>query len=152
MSKYIVSYRDYGTPGEVSAVTFNGADLTAANIVAQTADADALRLAMQELILGGVDKRQLVAWVNETKTAPASAYAQRENKWLVRYHDNVTTAKQTLEIPTADLTKLDPTSNDKILRTDADVIAFIAAFEAFVLSADGNPVTVDDILYVGRNS
>jgi len=151
--KYVVSYRDYGKPGEVSTVTFNTVDINAGNLAAQTADADTLRLAMEAIMTeGSVEQRQLVAFVNETKVLPVSPLSQREIKWAVKYHDNSSLQGYRLEIPQADLSKLDAFANDKIDRTDADVIAFIAAFENFHRSPEGNAVTVDDILFVSVRS
>lgn len=152
MSKYIVSYRDYGKPGEVGTVVFTGADLNAGNIVAQSAAADLVRTTMEAITLGGLEKRQLVAWVNDLKVEATDPFAQREMKWLVRYHDTVTTEPQRLEIPCADLQYLDPNASDRILMSDPDVAAFVAAFEAFQLSDAGNPVEIDQIVFVGRRS
>lgn len=151
--KYLVTYHDYGKPGETSTVSFNSVDITAGNIVAQSAAADALRLAMEALMTeGSVEKRQLVAWVNDTKVLPTNPLTQREIKWLVKYHDASSLKDYRLEIPQADLTKLDPNATDKILMTDADVVAFIAAFEAFHRSPEGNASVVDEIIYLSVRS
>jgi hypothetical protein len=152
MGKYVITYRDYGTPGELSTVTFPGADLTDTNIVAETTAADVLRAAMEALIVGGIEQRTMVAWVNDTKIAPTVPFAQRETKWLVKYHQTGSGDKHTLEIPTADLNYLDPNANDKILMTDTDVLAFIAAFEAYVKIDGSLAVEVDEILFVSRKS
>lgn len=151
--KFIVTYRDYGVPGETSTVTFNTPEITAANIVAQTAAADALRLAMQAIMTeGSVEKRQLIAWVNDTKVAAANPFSQREIKWVVKYHDASTLNKWRMEIPQADLSKLDPNSTDKALMSDADIIAFVSAFEGFHISPEGNASVVDEILYISVKS
>lgn len=153
MGKYLVTYRDFGTPGETSTMTVPIVDVNGANYAAQTAAIDAFMTALGPLVIGGIDTRQLVAYVNDTKTTPASPYAQREQKWLVRYHEDVGGGGPThyMEIPCAKLDKLDPNGNDKINRADADVIAFISAFEGLV-TVDGHSVVVDDIVYVSRKS
>jgi hypothetical protein len=151
--KFICTYRDYGKPGETSSVTFNTVDITAGNIVAQTTAADALRLAMEAIMTeGSIEKRQLVAWVNDTKVLPVSPLSQREIKWVVKYHDASSLNKFRLEIPQADLSKLDPNATDKILMTDPDVLAFIAAFETLHRSPEGNAAVVDEILFVSVGS
>lgn len=152
MGKYICTYRDYGTPGETSTVSFPSADINETNYVAQAAAADALRTAMEAIMIGGIDQRQLVAWVEDTAVAPTDPFAQREIKWIVKYHETASGAKHDLEIPCADLAYLDPNANDKILMTDADVVAFISAFEGFVKREGTLDVEVDEILFVGRKS
>lgn len=152
MSKIILSYADYGKKPEIGTAVFTGVDLTAGNIVAETTKADTLRTELEKITLGGIQKRELVAWVNNTKIAPTDPFAQREIKWVVYYHDNVTGKVWNLELPCADLDKLDPDTNDRADKTDPDVITFIAAFEAFQVSPVGNPVTVDYIAFAGRNS
>lgn len=153
MANLICTYKDYGAPGETTTLTFTGADLTAGNIVAQSAAADTLRQAAEALMVEApIQKRQFVAWVNDTKVAAADPHTQREIKWRVRYHDAVTGKPQSLEIPLADLAKLDPNATDRILMTDADVLAFIAAFEAYQLSDAGNATVVDLIEYVSVKS
>lgn len=153
MSKLVCTYKDYGIPGELSTVVFTGVDLTNLNIVAESAAADALRLAAEAITLGGIQKRALVAWENDTRVEPSDPFAQREMKWLVKYTDDVTSQKYQLEMPCADLQYLDPNNSDKALMTAGPVAAFVSAFEAFQKSpGDGNPVTVNEILFVGRRT
>lgn len=155
MGKLVLTYRDYGTPGERSTAIFNGPDLTALSFDDEIALQSTLRDAVNAITLGELTKVTRVAVESPQPGAmPASPFAQRETKWLVRYSDTVTGDKATLEIPCADLTKLDPTARDKALMTDADVAAFVAAFEAYVLSPGtgtrGN-TQVDELIFVGRN-
>lgn len=88
-------------------------------------------------------------------TPPVDPEAQREDKWLVQYHDAVTGKKRTLEIGCADRTNLDPNDRKHANIGDAgDVDAFVTAFEAAVISFDEgttNAVVVDEITYVARN-
>lgn len=152
MGKFLVTYRDYGTPGELSTVTVPIIDLTDTNLVVQTAACATLKQAMDAITLGGTASRSLVAWTNDTKTDAESAYAQRENKWLVRYHEDIANGQtHYLEIPCADLTKLDPNANDKALMTDVAIEAFVDAFVGVVM-VNGNAVEVDEILFVTRRS
>ena len=152
MGKGLVTYRDFGVPGELSTVTIPLAPITAANIVAQTTLFDTFRAAMGDIVLGGQESHSLVAWTNETKTPATDPYGQRENKWLVRYHeDTVQAEKHTMEIPTADLAKLDPNGNDMADMTAATVIAFVAAFEARV-EVNARACVVDSIAFVSRKT
>lgn len=155
MGKYIMTYRDYGPVGERSTSIFKGPDLTAANFDAEKALQETLRDAVEAISLGTLVKAvTVVKEVPYPDTNPASPFAQRENKWLVRYTDTVTGDKASLEIPCADLALLDPNAGDKADMSDADVAAFVAAFEAYVLSPGsgtrGNTEVVE-IVFVGRN-
>jgi len=144
----------YDYNGEPSTVTIPTADLTAANIVASMAAGDALVTAIEGITLGLSSVKTYVA-----KRSPLSgdvratdAGAQRELKWLVRYHDSVTFVRGTTEIPTADTAQLDPANRGYAEIGDAGVVdAFVTAFEAFALGPSGNAAVVDDILLVGRN-
>lgn len=151
-SKLLLSYVDYGTPQESSSVRLEGGAVTAATFDAQEAFMDALVAAIDNLSIGVRYKTEKTFSVVETaKAQPASAFAQRESKWLVRYHSSGSAGTRfTAEIPCADLDLLDPARPGGILKTDAKYTAFKAAFEAFV--KDGaNSVVVDDVVFVGRN-
>lgn len=155
MGRMNLRFRDYGTPPEYSNATFVGPDLTSVNFDAEVALMDALRDATDGITIGTRVNRTIVAQeAPQPDTQPASAFAQRETKWLVRYSDTVTGDKATLTIPTADLDLLDANNGDKADMTDTSVTAFVTAFEAYVLSPGtgtrGN-TQVDEILFVGRN-
>lgn len=147
MGKFLITYKDWGTPQETSTVTIPITDLTDTNIVAQTTLVDTLRTEIAKICIGGLKNRQLVAWENDTQTEPSSALAQREVKWVVKYHEVGTLEPHRMELPCANLLKLDPNASDKILMTDADVLTFIAAFEA-VVEVNGNACEVDEILFL----
>jgi len=152
MGKLVLTYRDYGTTGERSTAIFEGVDFTALNFDAQVTAQNALRDAVNAITLGELTKVTRIAVESPQPGAnPASPFAQRELKWLVRYRDDVTGKRATLEIPCADLAKLDPNNQDIADVTDTDIAAFIAAFEAYVLGPSGNNAVVDQIVFVGRN-
>lgn len=155
MGKLTLTYRDYGTPGERSTAQFNGPDMTAVNFDAETALQVGLFMTLEAILIGTAVKAvTVVKEVPYPDNQPASAFAQRENKWLVRYKDTVTGDKASLELPTADLDLLDPTAEDRADMSNADIVAFVAAFEAYVLSPGtgtrGN-TEVTEIVFVGRN-
>jgi len=145
-----VRYEDYD--GEVSTVRVEPAELTAVNFDAQVALAIAFMDAVAGITLGLKTGFQ---HMNDTKTVlgPSSDVdAQRERKWLVQWHDGVTFKRYTTEIPCADLAQLDPNDRGNANIGDASVVdAFITAWEAFVLTPDGNTALVDEITHVGRN-
>lgn len=151
--------QDYGTPGSGSGAEKStwgvwGATLTAGNFVAQTGAAAALLTAVLDITLGGEASSRLLASSTTSAVEITDPLSQRENKWLVRYHDNTDSAKFSVEIPTAKLSLLD-TGTEFLNLADGSVIAaFVAAFEAYVVSPDDptHSVTVDSIQFVGRRN
>lgn len=128
--------------------------LTPANVAAQETAAGALRAAIAGIVIGEFGKNQLIYSRNLGSVDPAtSQLAQREKKWLVRYHDAVTMEKFTTSIGTADLTKL-PNHSEFLDLTAGEGQTFKSAFEAFVKSPSdvAHAVVVDSVQYVGRNT
>jgi len=148
-SFYTRTYKDYSK--ETSNVRFRVEEINAATITAQLLALAALSSALDGIVLGQPQKYVIVQDDNLISNLPASdVNAQRERKWIVSYRDTVTEDIHTAEIPTADLTgNLLPNSDEADL-TSAAWVAFIAAFEAVVVSPDGNPVTVESARHVGR--
>jgi len=148
-SQYTASFRDYD--GEPSSFRVNSALLTSGNIVAQTAAASALLTALAGITIGIIAKNQLIAY-NTTLSSvlPTNPIAQRESKWLVLSQDNVTHKLFRNEIPTADLTLLTNHSEFITDFTPAALAAFKTAWEAFVLSEDGNACTLISLQAVGK--
>lgn len=128
--------------------------LTPANVAATETLCGNLLTAVQAIILGQNQTTRLTyAETFLSADAAASNLAQRENKWLVRYHDATTQLKFSVSIPTTDLTKLP--AHEEFLDLTAGVgLAFKTAFEAVVVSPDdsANSVVVDSVQYVGRKS
>lgn len=76
--------------------------------------------------------------------------AQRENKFLFSYRDNVTGTVYTAELPCADLTETD--SSASIVDLDSGSgLAAKTEWNANVLSPVGNATTLEQIKFVGRN-
>lgn len=148
----VFQFRDRS--GELSNVKmFNGA-ITAASLPGFLTQFGQMRAALEAITLGIASQE---TWVGDSTVLsaalPASDIAQRESKWLVRYHDNVTQKKYQLEIPTADLNgRLLPLS-DFGDPANAEIAAFITLFNAFARSPDSdtNAVLFDSIQHVGRN-
>lgn len=144
------SYLDYDS--EVGTAAFYMPTLTTANYATQQTAITALYSAM-DAMTGGVPIRWEHGnmYTDANPVPPASEAVQRELKWLVRYHDNVTGRKGSYEIPAANTARLDP--NDRAhaeIGDAAEVDAFVTAFEALVRSPNGNAVTVEEITLVGR--
>jgi len=128
--------------------------LTPANVAAQSTAAGTLRSAIAGITLGEFGKNQLIYERNLGSADPAaSQLAQREKKWLVRYHDATTQERFTTSIGTADLTVL-PNHSEFIDISTGVGATFKSAFEAFVKSSSdpSHSVVVDSVQYVGRNT
>lgn len=148
--KAIRTYQDYSR--EKASASIHLPTLTAGNIAAQTTLITALNTAMDGISLGNPNLETVQSSINELSNSPAgSVHAQRENKWLVSFSDDVSGTPGTMTIPCADLTKLIP-NTDLADLTDTAMAAFVTAFEAVALSSTGHSVTIIQIKFVGRNS
>jgi len=154
VSKLILTYADYGTPIESGTVALEGTTISAATHDAVKAQMTALADAIDDISIGNRYRTQYIADKAESvATRPASPFAQRETKWLVRYHTSGLGIKLTCEIPCADLALLDPATDGRADVDDAGgkVAAFISAFQAYV-KVGGESVVVDELVHVGRNT
>jgi len=145
--------RGNGTP-ETTSWSLPVTALTAANLVAQTTLINALYAAIAATIIGTVQKTEIVQsrLINSSSPA-ASTLAQRENKWLLRYHGVTLNQKFQMSIGTADLTILTANS-EKVDLTGGVGLALKTAFDAVVKSPDdgAESVVLDSMQFVGRNT
>jgi len=122
--------------------------------VAQQALVSDLYGALAAVTLGVFKQSETVFTRNLLSQAPAaSVLAQRENKWLMRYHGNSTFQNFSATIGTADLSLL--VSGEGYLDLTADEgLAVKTAFEAVVKSPNdaAETVTLDSMQFVGRNT
>lgn len=128
--------------------------LTAANVVAQQALLSTLSGAIAAVTLGVIRTSETVFTRNLLSASPAaSVLAQRENKWLCRYHGNSTFQNFSISLGTADLSLLDSGSEYLDLTAD-EGLALKDAFEAVVKSPNDSSesVTLDSVQFVGRNT
>jgi hypothetical protein len=137
------------TSGEVPIIT-----LTPANVAATATLCGNLKTALAGLVLGRFVADTLVydRAKNGANIPADDDLAQRENKWLCRYHDATTFQKFSVSYGTADLSKHKQNSEFVDLTTGAGA-AFKTAFEAVVVSpADStHTVVLDSMQFVGRN-
>jgi len=127
--------------------------LTGANLTTVSGKITTLQSALANMVKGNFNRTATQASrVLGSGDAPTDPVAQREVKWLVRYHD-AAGRKFNVEIPTADLSLLD-TGDEFLDLATTYPAAFVAAFEDVVVSPadDGSAVTVDSIQFVGRRS
>lgn len=128
--------------------------LTPANVAATETLTGNLATAIAAIVLGANNKREITYVRTDFEKIPASSpLAQRENKWLLRYHDATTFQKATVSIGTADLSELVGNSEFLVL-TSGNGLALKTAFEAVVVSPYDSTHTVilDSVQFVGRNT
>jgi len=148
MGKLNLTYIDHDS--ESSTVGVRTVDLTAANITAQLALQATLQSAIDGIANGALKTRSVLAETEDfAASPPASGFTQRETKWLVSGVDSAGFST-TLEIPCADLALLPAGSGVLDISAGAG-LAFADALEAVWISAQGNPVTVNSVVHVGRN-
>jgi len=128
--------------------------LTAGNLTAQLALIADLENALEGITIGNPAKSEVQLSKTVISVAPASeATAQRENKWLLRYHGNTLHQKFVASLPTADLEQL--MENDEFIDLSTGTGAALkSAFEAIVKSPNdaAEAVTLDTVQFVGRNT
>lgn len=143
-------WRDYG--GEPSNLGLWVTTLTAANIVAQTTLINALLTALDAVTFG----EQQTQTIKLSKTVissalPVSPFAQRENKWLLRYHADTSQEKFVASVPCANLTLLLPNSEFADMSA-TEFGALKTAWENIVRDPNNNELTIlDSAQFVGRN-
>lgn len=149
VSFFKIGFRDYSK--EPSSFSVPVTTITAANQVAETALINTLEGAVIGVTLGRAQTDEIVLERAVLSTLlPTSPDAQREKKWLVRYHDATTGIKYQAEIPCADLSIL-ATNSDFADATNGAYTALKSAWEAVVRSPDDNNLTVmDSMQFVGR--
>lgn len=141
------SVRDYS--GEQSAVSMPGTNMNAGNIAAQTGLIGDLSDAIQAVILGYLFKESAFAFETAIAGSVTDPFAQRELKWLVTLEDSGGILHN-MSIPTPDLQFL-VAGSDLADLSGAEMVALIAAIEAYYKANGTLAVTVSSIRLVGRN-
>jgi len=157
VSRFSQTLQDYGTPGSGSGAEKSNwgawiSTLTAGNFVAVTGAVSTLLTATLGITVGAQAAEKIEATSAQSAVVVTDPLSQRENKWLVRYHDSAST-KFSLEIPCADLSLLSLGTEFLDLTVTA-VADFVTAFQNVVKSPDDPSlsVLVDSIQFVGRRN
>lgn len=148
--RYRHSMADYD--GQRRQFSFDTAVITAANHDAQKTLHDALVAAIADVTLGTLDFEEFVADREQIRPLvnPAAAAAQVNIEWVITYVDDVNSSEYNVRVPTADITDttLFAAGSNEWDPTDAKWVQFVTDFEAFVLSPDGNAVSVQKVVYL----
>lgn len=158
-AKASISFRDAGN--EIGRFTCTGPDLAAGTIAANEALWATVVSTAEALTLGAITKQQYSNEVTQATTQPTNG-AAREIKLLVQYQVTSganTGARWTCTLPTLDTTLVSYVVNVNAKdvvdpSVGAELLAFIAAFEAFAVDpANGvGTVAVVGLKVVGRNN
>jgi len=128
--------------------------ITPANQAAMATNITTLAGSVAAICLGLTVHQQTEINVFDQARVPASdPLAQRENKWLGRYHDATNGQKFSVSWPTADVS-LHMTNSEFLDLSAGAGAALKAAFEAIVVSPnDSSHATIlDSVQFVGRNT
>lgn len=151
VSSVSFTWRDYNGESAVEHVFIN--TLTAGNIVAQTTAINTLANALEAVTLGNMASQTIT--LSRTPidgTLPTNPFAQRETKWLLRYHSASALKRFVSEVPNADLSLLTP-NTDLADMTGAEFAALKTIWEQVVRDPDDNELTIlDSAQHVGRNT
>lgn len=117
-------------------------------------DPSALIGFVEAVILGNVNSYTQSQKVDLNANLPASVNAQRGDKLLITYSDNVNGEYGTVAIPTVDRTALTiAPGSDVVLLADAGVMAaLVNELETNYESRDGNAITVQQARVVERTN
>lgn len=149
-NRAVLSFLDYYRKTGTSKV--NVTTLTAANFNAQ----DTLFGTLQTAVAAVSTATLVEAFVDtqittHAKTPPTDQTSTRASKWLVRAVDQINSRAVTFTIPSADQTLL--TNNSPFLDLTSGAGATLkTAVEGYVLSVDGNAITVLSVEYVPRSN
>lgn len=144
---------------EVGTTSIHTEDPTAANYAQLQTDVNALRTAMDAIMVHNFGKSELTDILWNNVSAATSPLAQREVKWLVTVVDVSGTKYAAMEIPLADISILEngskyiiKASQVTVTAAAAAVTAFKTAFEAVATDRFGQTLVIWDVEQVGRNS
>jgi len=126
--------------------------LTAGNFTAQATLHSDLINALEGITIGNPAKTELVAARTRISDAPSSdVLAQKENRWLLRYHGATNFRKYVVSLGTADLSQI-VDGTEFIDLTAGTGLALKTAFEAVVKDPNdaAEAVILDSVQYVVR--
>lgn len=161
---YTLTVMDYDK--EKSPMKIHTGAVTAVSLPGLLTQIGAFRTAVDGVSIGTMQKENLQVFSTIlSQTPPTNEFAQRETKWVVKYHDdqqffdppdNAIPNEGYLkpfdfEIGAADLSLLDD-NQDFLPLDETHAAALVTAFEAMARSPYGGTVVVDSIQQVGRNT
>lgn len=159
-SQLTLSYLD--ASGEISAMTGFIPTVTPANFAATSTLINDLVAAIDDIVLGNLNKRMTSIITLGSAVLPTDEEAQREEKWVIHFRDttanlaagvtNPLFGKQYVtSIGTAMLTGHLAGNTDNAALT-GDFATFVTTFEAIARSPSGGVADITSIIHRGRNT
>lgn len=159
-----IGRRDYSR--ELSSMDINIVDLTAANLAAQQALLTALQAAATNMVRGIPAFVEAVIIDNGSSTPPTDETIQNETGWLIIYADNQAFLDPGTDTvpnpgfgevyqlywPCANYTDHLVDGQDVADLAQADIAAFVTAFEAYQRSPYGGTITVTEMAVSGADT
>jgi hypothetical protein len=152
MARLILTFKDFSSEMStvemlVPEVSAGGADYDA--LLTDTADL----ITAIEVVCTGFLAKQAISIVDNTHKGAAAAGSKRELGLRVFWYDVIADTQGHFTLPSPDPTGAWLVAgSDKINLAETDIAALIVEIEALVLSPDGNAVTVEKIVEVGRRN
>jgi len=103
-------------------------------------------------LVDGLMKRKNFTQTKILSNAPYASAGQREQKYEIGYQDAITLVPNSFELPVRKVSLVPPADSDLYDITASPFAAFVTAAQEYVVSPDGNPITVLYIRLIGRNT
>lgn len=150
MTNGTVTFIDYS--GEKSSAGYYLPDLSGSDYASIRTIVDQINGAVAALSRGNqVSFSWTAERIQQPIVLPGNPDAQREIKALVTYSDNVTGQRYSMTIPVFGMDGAQQ-GTDVLDLTAGGWPSFVSVFEAGAVSINGNPVTVEQAVIVGRAS
>jgi hypothetical protein len=144
------SREDAITSFRVTQILADGSNYAALNTALST-----LGATIEDIVNGNLIKEELYARQNRYTNATPTDDSRREQKWRVVYEDTSTLEVYDYTIPCSDWTNCNRAADSDwwdMNNLSTEQSAFVAAFEAVVLSPRGNATNIIGVEDVGRNN
>ncbi len=146
-------FRDYSNEYSTFSVLVEEIDGIARTFDGLQSEVAALESAVEAISLAtlvSINFRQIAN--TEDDQAPTSPFAEREHGLRFFYSDDVNAKKYHITVPAPDYATIDVPGSDEVPLDQTEVAALVSWMEAEMQSADGNAITVDRVVKVGRNN
>lgn len=148
-----LTMRDFSDEYSVVTIPIASPDPLGTDYVAWSGIAATLFPLINAISLCNIARFRLTAIAgDDNNTRPSNGFAQRELALRLFFTDNVNGKRSYLSIPGFDVGTFGNPGSDQVDLTLSAIAPLVAYLESVMQSVDGNPVTIDKGLVVGRAS